>query len=167
MLIKFLCGLLVQHNLLSFIHLENAIPFRFSLFFSSVLRILKSWRGISMIQVLYIGRMDNCFILQFVHPAFPKLWLLPVYYSLVQSHFYSFVVLFSSQTYGFENVYKTLTPLENAGLLRTQTTRSYTALRKSLKLFVEDVHEQVSLASVTPQFRLVKYGSEVCCSYVN
>lgn len=40
-------------------------------------------------------------------------------------------------------MYKTITPLETAGLLRTQTVRSYTALRKSLRLVVEDVREQV------------------------
>lgn len=46
------------------------------------------------------------------------------------------------QTYGFEHVYRTLSPLENAGLLRPQTARSYNILRKSLKLVVEDVQEQ-------------------------
>ena len=48
------------------------------------------------------------------------------------------------QTYGFEHVYKTLSPLETAGLLRPQTSRSYNVLRKSLKLVVEDVQEQVN-----------------------
>ena len=47
------------------------------------------------------------------------------------------------QTYGFEHVYRTLSPLEDAGLLRPQTARSYNILRKSLKLVVEDVQEQV------------------------
>ncbi|XP_078360973.1 vacuolar protein sorting-associated protein 33A-like isoform X2 [Oculina patagonica] len=46
------------------------------------------------------------------------------------------------QTYGFEHAYRTLSPLESAGLLRTQTSRSYNVLRKSLKLVVEDVQEQ-------------------------
>jgi len=46
------------------------------------------------------------------------------------------------QTYGFEHVYKTLSPLETAGFLRPQTSRTYNVLRKSLKLVVEDVQEQ-------------------------
>ncbi|EDO44187.1 predicted protein [Nematostella vectensis] len=45
-------------------------------------------------------------------------------------------------TYGFEQVSKTLTPLETVGLLRPQGARTYTAMRKSIKLFVEDVKEQ-------------------------
>lgn len=48
------------------------------------------------------------------------------------------------QTYGFEHAYRTLSPLESAGLLRLQTSRSYNVLRKSLKLVVEDVQEQVN-----------------------
>ena len=48
------------------------------------------------------------------------------------------------QTYGFEHVYKTLSPLETAGFLRPQTSRTYNVLRKSLKLVVEDVQEQVN-----------------------
>lgn len=54
-----------------------------------------------------------------------------------------FLLDLSFQTYGFEHVYKTLSPLETAGLLRLQTSRSYNVLRKSLKLVVEDVQEQV------------------------
>ncbi|KAK3751808.1 hypothetical protein QZH41_013274, partial [Actinostola sp. cb2023] len=46
------------------------------------------------------------------------------------------------QTYGFEHMYRTLTPLQTAGLLRPQGARTYTAMRKSIKLFVEDVREQ-------------------------
>ncbi|XP_029193786.2 vacuolar protein sorting-associated protein 33A-like [Acropora millepora] len=46
------------------------------------------------------------------------------------------------QTYGFEHVYKTLSPLQTVGLIRQQSSRSYNVLRKSLKLVVEDVQEQ-------------------------
>lgn len=51
-----------------------------------------------------------------------------------------------SQTYGFEHTYRTLSTLETAGLLRAQTqpSRSYNQLRKSMKLVVEDVQEQVN-----------------------
>ncbi|XP_015776402.1 PREDICTED: vacuolar protein sorting-associated protein 33A-like [Acropora digitifera] len=46
------------------------------------------------------------------------------------------------QTYGFEHVYKTLSPLQTVGLIKQQSSRSYNVLRKSLKLVVEDVQEQ-------------------------
>ena len=55
------------------------------------------------------------------------------------------------QTYGFEHVYKTLSPLEAVGLIRPQTSRSYNVLRKSLKLVVEDVQEQVQFYTARAQ----------------
>ena len=57
-------------------------------------------------------------------------------------------------------MYKTLSPLETAGLLRPQTSRSYNVLRKSLKLVVEDVQEQVqlNLANFGVLLRLKEHG---------
>ncbi|ESO97948.1 hypothetical protein LOTGIDRAFT_209143 [Lottia gigantea] len=45
------------------------------------------------------------------------------------------------QTYGFEHML-TLMNLERTGLLRPSSTRTYAIIRKSLRLIVEDVHEQ-------------------------
>ena len=47
-----------------------------------------------------------------------------------------------TQTYGFQHII-TLTNLEKAGLLRPHVARNYQVIRKSLRLTVEDVNEQV------------------------
>ena len=49
-----------------------------------------------------------------------------------------------TQTYGFQHVI-TLTNLEKAGLLRPHIAKNYQVIRKSLRLTVEDVNEQVGL----------------------
>lgn len=48
------------------------------------------------------------------------------------------------QTYGFEHIV-TLANLEKTGMLRPHGARSYQIIRKSLKLIVDDVNEQVIL----------------------
>lgn len=48
------------------------------------------------------------------------------------------------QTYGFENNLS-LQQLERAGLLRVQEQKTYPTIRKTLKLVMEDVNEQVLL----------------------
>ena len=51
---------------------------------------------------------------------------------------------FPQQTYGFEHMI-TLHNLEAVGLLKTEGHRNYPTLRKTLKLVVEEVKEQVSI----------------------
>ncbi|XP_076367418.1 vacuolar protein sorting-associated protein 33A isoform X2 [Tachypleus tridentatus] len=45
------------------------------------------------------------------------------------------------QTYGFQHIL-TINNLEKAGLLRIQGTKSYSSIRKTLRLMVDDVNEQ-------------------------
>jgi len=46
------------------------------------------------------------------------------------------------QTYGFEHMI-TLHNLEKAGLFKNQTSRTYPTMKKTLKLVIEEVNEQV------------------------
>ena len=48
------------------------------------------------------------------------------------------------QTYGFEHII-TLQNLTKVGLLRLQGQRTYPTIRKSVKLIVEEVNEQVGV----------------------
>jgi hypothetical protein len=48
------------------------------------------------------------------------------------------------QTYGFEHLV-TLNNLERCGMLRPHGARTYQVIRKSLKLIVEEVNEQVGI----------------------
>ena len=53
-----------------------------------------------------------------------------------------------SQTYGFQHIV-TIHNLETVGLLKVQgTARNYPTIRKTLKLIVEEVNEQVGNAQV-------------------
>ncbi len=54
----------------------------------------------------------------------------------------------SRQTYGFEHML-TLHNLEAVGLLKAEGHRNYPTLRKTLKLVVEEVKEQVCSHGVT------------------
>ncbi len=49
--------------------------------------------------------------------------------------------------YGYSHLL-TLNNLEKVGLLKVQGQRSYPTVRKTLRLIVEDVNEQVTMATV-------------------
>lgn len=61
--------------------------------------------------------------------------------------------MFILQTYGYEHLI-TLMNIEKAGLLRPHGNRTYPAIRKSLKLIIEDVNEQVTYILI------VKFGDK-------
>lgn len=56
------------------------------------------------------------------------------------------VEFFSLQTYGYEHIL-TLNNLEKAGLLKSQTggRNNYPTIRKTLRLWMDDVNEQVNV----------------------
>lgn len=62
------------------------------------------------------------------------------------------------QTYGYEHIL-TLHNLEKAGLLKPQTggRNSYPTIRKTLRLWMDDVNEQVSVTPALPG-----YGYKAC-----
>jgi len=65
--------------------------------------------------------------------------LLINYWCGIKNHF------FTLQTYGYEHIL-TLNNLEKAGLLKLQTggRNNYPTIRKTLRLWMDDVNEQVS-----------------------
>lgn len=63
------------------------------------------------------------------------------------------------QTYGFHHAV-TLANLEKAQLLKVQTAKTYGAIRKGLRLIVEDVSEQV-------KWLLIKKNSSVKIRHAN
>ena len=57
------------------------------------------------------------------------------------------------QTYGFEHMIS-INNLEKAGLLKVQGQKTYPTIRKSLKLIVDEVNEQVTIKSDCSSFLL-------------
>ena len=64
------------------------------------------------------------------------------------------------QTYGFEHIL-TLNNLEKLGLLKPQSQKTYSTVRKTLQLVVGDVNEQVSTKIKTSFFNCDVGGSTV------
>ena len=63
------------------------------------------------------------------------------------------------QTYGFEHIYQTLTPLEKVGLLKLHAYRSFPTISKDLHLLDENVDEKVCVD--------ISAGNMACISATN
>ena len=64
--------------------------------------------------------------------------------SVINSIMVFSVYLYIFQTYGFEHMI-TLHNLEKAGLFKHQASRTYPTIKKTLKLVIEEVNEQVNV----------------------